>query len=196
MKREARIERKTKETDIRVHLVLEDDEESRVTTGIPFMDHMLTLFSAHAGVGLELLARGDLEVDDHHTVEDLGIVMGLALKTALGDKAGICRYGEATLPMDETLVRVVLDLSNRPGLFFRVPFQRTHVRTFDVMLLREFFQGFVNHAGMTLHIDLFYGEEPHHIAECIFKAFARAVSVAVSLDPGRLGRIPSTKGIL
>jgi imidazoleglycerol-phosphate dehydratase len=196
MKREANISRKTKETDINLKINLDGKGSSRIDTGIPFMDHMLTLLSSHAFMDLELAAKGDLEVDNHHTVEDLGICLGLALKAALADKKGIKRYGEATIPMDEALARVIIDISNRPALLYRVPLVERTTGTFNVSLIREFFYALVTNAGMTVHIDLISGEDPHHISEVIFKAFARSLDRATAFDDRLGNKIPSTKGLL
>lgn len=196
MKRNSKIDRKTKETEIHLKLNLDGTGLSSVDTGIPFMDHMLTLFTAHGFMDMELTARGDTEIDDHHTVEDLGICLGSALNEALGDKRGIKRYGMATIPMDETLIRAVIDISNRPILSYRVPLKKRTTGTFDVSLMKEFFRALVINAGITMHIDLLGGEEPHHISEAIFKAFGRALDQASSLEDRLDGGIPSTKGLL
>ena len=196
MKRDSKIDRETKETEIHLRLNLDGTGCSQVDTGIPFMDHMLSLLSAHGFMDIELNACGDTEVDDHHTVEDLGICIGLALKEALGEKKGIKRYGEATLPMDEALARVVMDISNRPVLSYRVPLQTQRTGTFDTGLIKEFFRALVIKAGITIHIDLLAGEEPHHISEAIFKAFGRALDQASGLENRLEGNVPSTKGIL
>ena len=196
MKRNSKIDRKTKETEIHLKLNLDGTGLSSVDTGIPFMDHMLNLFTAHGFMDMELTARGDTEIDDHHTVEDLGICLGSALNKALGDKRGIKRYGMATIPMDETLIRAVIDISNRPILSYRVPLKKHTTGTFDVSLMKEFFRALVINAGITMHIDLLAGEEPHHISEAIFKAFGRALDQASSLEDRLDGSIPSTKGLL
>lgn len=196
MKRNSKIDRKTKETEIHLKLNLDGTGLSSVDTGIPFMDHMLTLLTAHGFMDMELTARGDTEIDDHHTVEDLGICLGSALNEALGDKRGIKRYGMATIPMDETLIRVVIDISNRPILSYRVPLKKRTTGTFDVSLMKEFFRALVINAGITMHIDLLAGEEPHHISEAIFKAFGRALDQASSLEDRLDGSVPSTKGLL
>lgn len=195
MTRQAEVERKTKETEIRVRLGLEGSGKCRVETGIPFMDHMLSFLPGHGFVDLEISARGDTEIDDHHTVEDLGICLGMAVRKALGSMEGIRRYGEAAIPMDEALARVVLDISNRSFLAYRVSLRNSWTGTFDVGLVKEFFRAFALHAGMTIHIDLITGEDPHHAAEAIFKAFARALDRAVGLEDRRRG-VPSTKGVL
>ena len=196
MGRKARIERKTKETEIRLGLDLDGSGKARVDTGIPFMDHMLSLLAAHGFMDMELSAKGDTEVDDHHTVEDLGICMGLAIKKALNDKKGIRRYGEATVPMDEALARVVMDICNRPVLCYRVSLTKRTTGTFDVGLVKEFFRALVTTSGITMHVDLLSGDEPHHISEAIFKAFARALDQASGLDNRLNGNVPSTKGVL
>ena len=196
MGRKAGIDRKTKETEIHLKLDLDGAGLSRVDSGIPFMDHMLDLMSAHGFIDLELDARGDTEIDDHHTIEDLGICLGLALKDALGEKKGIRRYGEATVPMDEALARVVIDISNRPILSYRVPLKKRRTGTFDLGLLKEFFRALVTNCGITLHVDLLEGDEPHHISEAMFKAFARALDQATSLESRLNGNVPSTKGLL
>lgn len=196
MKRSSKIDRKTKETEIHLKLNIDGTGLSSVDTGIPFMDHMLNLFTAHGFMDMELTARGDTEIDDHHTVEDLGICLGSALNEALGDKRGIKRYGMATIPMDETLIRVVIDISNRPILSYRVPLKKRTTGTFDVSLMKEFFRALVINAGITMHIDLLAGEEPHHISEAIFKAFGRALDQASSLEDRLDGSVPSTKGLL
>lgn len=196
MGREAKIDRKTKETEVHLKLNLDGNGISNVDTGIPFMDHMLSLLMAHGFMDIELSARGDTEIDYHHTVEDLGICFGLAIKEALGDKKGIRRYGEATVPMDEALARVVMDISNRPVLSYRVILEKGTTGTFDVGLIKEFFRALVTNAGITMHVDLFSGEDPHHISEAIFKAFARAIDQASGIE-NRLGEnVPSTKGLI
>ena len=194
--RAASIERKTRETEISLKLNLDIAGPSTLDTGIPFINHMLDLMAAHGFMQLVLKGRGDTEIDDHHTVEDLGICLGLALKQALGRKEGIRRYGEATVPMDETLVRVVLDISNRPVLAYRVNFKKNTTGSFDVGLIKEFFRALVFNAGITLHIDLLSGEEPHHISEAVFKAFGKALDRATRLENRIRGKLPSTKGLL
>jgi len=179
-----------------LRLDLDGNAPSRVDTGIPFMDHMLDLMAAHGFMEMELRARGDREIDDHHTVEDLGITFGMALKEALGEKRGIRRYGEATIPMDEALARVVIDISNRPILAYRVALERTTSGSFDTGLIKEFFRALATHAGLTLHIDLLSGDEPHHVSEAIFKAFARALDHATQIDNRLKGNLPSTKGLI
>jgi imidazoleglycerol-phosphate dehydratase len=196
MGRHAKVDRKTKETEIHLKLDLDGGGQSHIETGIPFMDHMLGLMAAHGFFDIELTGKGDREIDDHHTVEDLGISLGTALKEALGEKKGIRRYGEATVPMDEALARVVMDISNRPVLSYRVSLKKRTTGTFDVGLVKEFFRALVTHAGITLHIDLLAGEDPHHISEAIFKAFARALDRAVGLENRLDGNVPSTKGLL
>jgi imidazoleglycerol-phosphate dehydratase len=194
--RTARVERNTAETKILVEVDLDGTGRADLATGVPFLDHMLDQVARHGMVDLTVRAQGDLHIDAHHTVEDIGITLGQALRAALGDKAGIVRYGHAYVPLDEALSRVVIDLSGRPGLEFHVPFTRALIGTFDVDLAHEFFQGFVNHAQVTLHIDNLRGDNAHHQAETVFKAFARALRVAVALDPRAASAIPSTKGTL
>ncbi|MDP0499073.1 MAG: imidazoleglycerol-phosphate dehydratase HisB [Verrucomicrobiota bacterium JB022] len=193
--RVAEIQRDTTETQIRLRLNLDGTGDKQIATGIPFLDHMLELFARHGMFDLSVKAAGDLAVDYHHTVEDVGIVLGEALKKALGDKKGIRRYGFFILPMDECLSRVALDLSNRPYLVYDVA-ARGNIRDFNLLLVREFFQGFANAAGANVHIKLEYGEEPHHVAECIFKCFARALDAATEIDPRQKDSLPSTKGLL
>ena len=189
-------ERNTNETKIRLQLNLDGSGKADIHTGIPFFDHMLELFTHHGMVDLSIRAEGDLSVDYHHTVEDVGIVLGEAVKQALGDKAGIRRYGFFLLPMDECLSRFVMDLGNRPHLVYKVEAGIGMVRDFNIVLVREFFQAFANSAGANVHIELLYGDEPHHIAESIFKAFGRTLDTCVSIDGRRAGQIPSTKGDL
>jgi len=196
MMRNAMIERKTRETDILLSLNLDGRGLSKVDTGVPFMDHMIELMAAHGFMEMELRASGDTKVDDHHTVEDLGICFGQALKEALGDKRGIRRYGEATVPMDDALARVVMDISNRPFLSYRVTLKRVTTGTFDLGLIKEFFRALATNAGITLHVDLLSGEEPHHASEAIFKAFGRALDQATGTEERLKGEIPSTKGVL
>ncbi|PWG62240.1 imidazoleglycerol-phosphate dehydratase HisB [Sediminicurvatus halobius] len=194
--RTATIERRTLETGIRVRLALDGTGQSDIDTGLPFFDHMLDQVARHGLLDLEIAAAGDLEIDGHHTVEDVGICLGQAFAEALGDKRGLTRYGHAYCPLDEALGRVVLDLSGRPGLQFHAEFPRERIGAFETELTREFFQGFVNHAAVTLHVDSLRGENAHHIAETLFKAFGRALRVACTRDP-RLGdATPSTKGAL
>ena len=194
--RQADISRNTLETRIRVVLDLDGTGVSKLATGVGFFDHMLDQIARHGMIDLTVEAEGDLHIDAHHTIEDVGITIGQALASALGDKKGLRRYGHAYVPLDEALSRVVVDLSGRPGLVFNVPFTRATIGEFDVDLVREFFQGLVNHAGMTLHIDALRGENSHHQAETVFKAFARALRMAVEADPRAAGAIPSTKGAL
>ncbi len=192
--RTAKIVRNTKETQIELEINLDGKGEYDVETGIPFFNHMLELFARHGLFNLKVKASGDIDIDYHHTVEDVGIVLGQAVKKAVGDKAGMNRYGFFILPMDEVLVRVALDLSNRPILMYDLGSSDGRVRDFNVSLCREFFQAFANEAGANLHIKLESGDEPHHIAEGTFKCFAKALSQAVGIDPRRGGMIPSTKG--
>ena len=194
--RAARIERMTRETSIVVSVNFDGSGHSEVGTGVPFLDHMLDQVARHAAVDLNVSAKGDLHIDAHHTVEDIGITLGQAVKQALGDKAGLTRYGYAYVPLDEALSRVVIDLSGRPGLEFHVPFTRAMIGAFDVDLTHEFFQGFVNHALVTLHVDNLRGQNAHHQAETVFKAFARALRMAATPDPRAAGIVPSTKGSL
>ena len=196
MARSASIKRNTLETQIAVSIDLDGSGASRMETGVPFLEHMLDQIARHGLIDLDIVAKGDLHIDAHHTVEDLGITLGQAFAKALGDKKGIRRYGHAYVPLDEALSRVVLDLSGRPGLVFEVDFTRGMIGGFDVDLFHEFFQGFVNHAGVTLHVDNLRGSNAHHQAETVFKAFGRALRMAIEPD-ARLGDvIPSTKGSL
>jgi imidazoleglycerol-phosphate dehydratase len=194
--RTADVTRNTKETQIRVAINLDGTGRQTIDTGVPFLDHMLDQIARHGLIDLDIKATGDLHIDAHHTVEDVGITLGQALSKAWGDKRGLRRYGHAYVPLDEALSRVVIDLSGRPGLIFDVPFTRARVGDFDVDLSREFFQGLVNHALMTLHIDNLRGGNAHHQCETVFKAFGRALRVAAELDPRQAGEIPSTKGVL
>ena len=194
--RSATVTRDTKETRIEVALDLDGAGEADLATGAPFLDHMLDQIARHGLVDLNIRAEGDLEVDAHHTVEDTGIVLGEAVAAALGDKRGILRYGHAYVPLDEALSRVVIDFSGRPGLHYRVEYPRARVGDFDVDLVREFFQGFANAAGATLHIDGLHGRNAHHVAETVFKAFGRALRMAATRDERRPGAVPSTKGVL
>jgi imidazoleglycerol-phosphate dehydratase len=194
--RAARIERKTAETQIVVEIDLDGTGRAQLATGVPFLDHMLDQVARHGMVDLTVTARGDLHIDAHHTVEDIGITLGQAFKAAAGDKNGVVRYGHAYVPLDEALSRVVVDLSGRPGLAFNVPFARAMIGTFDVDLAHEFFQGFVNHALVTLHVDNLRGDNAHHQCETVFKAFGRALRAACALDPRAGSAIPSTKGTL
>ena len=194
--REAHVTRKTLETDIDVALALDGTGTAELATGIAFLDHMLDQVARHGMLNLDIAARGDLHVDAHHTVEDVGITFGQALAQALGDKQGVRRYGHAYVPLDEALSRVVVDLSGRPGLEFHVDFTRPRIGEFDVDLVYEFFQGFVNHARITVHVDNLRGRNAHHQAETVFKAFGRALRMAVETDPRAGGVTPSTKGSL
>ena len=194
--RQAEIVRNTLETQISVRLDLDGSGQGRFATGVPFLDHMLDQIARHGLIDLDVQAKGDLHIDAHHTVEDIGIALGQALAKAWGDKKGLTRYGHAYVPLDEALSRVVIDLSGRPGLTFNVEFTRALVGQFDVDLVCEFFQGMVNHAGMTLHIDNLRGHNAHHQAETVFKAFGRALRMAVTPDARMAGTMPSTKGAL
>jgi imidazoleglycerol-phosphate dehydratase len=194
--REAQVERNTLETRIAVRLNLDGSGRTGIATGVGFLDHMLEQVARHGVVDLEVACKGDLHIDAHHTVEDIGIALGSALAQAVGDKKGVRRYGHAYVPLDEALSRVVIDLSGRPGLEFHVPFVRARIGEFDVDLVHEFFQGFANHAQATLHIDNLRGANAHHQAETVFKAFGRALRMAVELDPRLGGIVPSTKGSL
>ena len=194
--RKAEIQRDTKETQVRVAVDLDGRGAVSLASGIPFMDHMLDQLARHGGLDLEVKAKGDLEIDAHHTVEDIGITLGMAMAKALGDKKGIRRYGHAYVPLDEALSRVVVDFSGRPGLEWHVDFTRARVGEFDVDLTHEFFQGFVNHALATVHIDNLRGDNAHHQCETVFKAFARALRMAIEPDPRAAGMVPSTKGAL
>ncbi len=194
--RQAEVSRHTAETQIRVAINLDGTGRSKLSTGIGFFDHMLEQIARHGMIDLEIEAQGDLHIDGHHTVEDVGITLGQAFAKALGDKKGIRRYGHAYVPLDEALSRVVIDLSGRPGLEMHVPFKSGMIGAFDTQLAYEFFQGFVNHAFATLHIDNLRGENAHHQCETVFKAFARALRAAVELDARAAGTIPSTKGSL
>ncbi len=194
--RKASVQRDTLETQISVTLNLDGSGQARLETGIPFLEHMLEQVARHGAFDLEIKAEGDLHIDDHHSVEDIGITLGQAFKQALGDKQGILRYGHAYVPLDEALSRVVIDFSGRPGIHYRVDFARPRIGQFDVDLIHEFFQGFVNHAPATLHLDNLAGKNAHHVAETLFKAFGRALRVAVSRDERMPGSVPSTKGSL
>ena len=194
--RTAEVVRNTKETQIRVGLNLDGSGAARLATGIPFLEHMLDQVARHGMLDLEIDAKGDLHIDAHHTVEDIGITLGQAFAKAIGDKAGIRRYGHAYVPLDEALSRVVIDLSGRPGLEFHVAWTRALIGEFDVDLVHEFFQGFVNHAQVTLHADNLRGDNAHHQCETVFKAFARALRMAAEADPRAAGTVPSTKGSL
>ncbi|MDA0346126.1 MAG: imidazoleglycerol-phosphate dehydratase HisB [Verrucomicrobia bacterium] len=192
-KRIVSISRKTAETDIALTINLDGTGEYQVDTGIPFFDHMLCLFAKHGLFDLDLKAVGDIEVDYHHTVEDVGIVLGDAIKQALGEKLGIRRYGFFILPMDESIARVTMDLSNRPFLKYDVQSPTNYIRDFNIVLIREFFQAVVNSLSANIHLKVEYGDEPHHIVEALFKCFARALDVATSVDPRTEGKLPSTK---
>ncbi len=196
MARTAEVVRDTNETQIRVAINIDGTGQQKLNTGVPFLDHMLDQIARHGLIDLDISAKGDLHIDAHHTVEDVGITLGQAFAKALGDKKGIRRYGHAYVPLDEALSRVVIDFSGRPGLEFHVPFKRSMIGSFDVDLTHEFFQGFVNHALMTLHIDNLRGENAHHQCETVFKAFGRALRMAAELDARAAGTIPSTKGSL
>jgi len=194
--RTAEVERNTLETRIKVGVNLDGSGKAAFTTSLPFLDHMLDQVARHGLIDMDIVCHGDLQIDAHHSVEDIGITLGQAFARALGDKKGIYRYGHAYVPLDESLSRVVVDFSGRPGLFYQVEFKRAMIGSFDVDLFREFFQGFVNHAGVTLHIDNLKGGNAHHIAETVFKAFGRAVRMAISHDQRMADIIPSTKGNL
>ena len=194
--RQASVERNTKETQITVAINLDGTGKAVLQTGVPFLDHMLDQLARHGMMDVTVHAKGDLHIDAHHTVEDIGITLGQAFKQAVGDKAGINRYGHSYVPLDEALSRVVVDLSGRPGLEFHVPFTRAMIGTFDVDLTHEFFQGFVNHALVSLHIDNLRGDNAHHQCETVFKAFARALRIACERDARAEGVIVSTKGVL
>ena len=194
--RNTQVTRNTLETQIGVTLNLDGNGKTTFNTGVPFLDHMMDQIARHGLMDLDIVAKGDLHIDAHHTVEDIGITLGQAFYQAIGDKKGLRRYGHAYVPLDEALSRVVLDISGRPGLVFNVDFTRATIGEFDVDLIHEFFQGFVNHALVTLHIDCLAGNNAHHQAETIFKAFGRALRMAVELDPRMSGMMPSTKGSL
>ena len=194
--RKATVERNTLETQITVSVNLDGTGAANFDTGIPFLEHMLDQIARHGLIDLDIKAEGDLHIDDHHTVEDIGITLGQAFAEAVGDKKGILRYGHAYVPLDEALSRVVIDFSGRPGLVYEVPYTRAAVGGFDVDLFLEFFQGFINHAQVTLHVDNLRGENTHHQAETVFKAFGRALRMALSADPRMAGVTPSTKGVL
>jgi imidazoleglycerol-phosphate dehydratase len=194
--RTAEISRNTNETRIRVAINLDGTGRQTINTGVPFLDHMLDQIARHGLIDLDIHCDGDTHIDDHHTVEDVGITLGQTVAAAVGDKKGLRRYGHAYVPLDEALSRVVIDFSGRPGLEFHVPFTRSHIGTFDVDLTQEFFQGFVNHALMTLHIDNLRGTNSHHQCETVFKAFGRALRMAAEIDPRAGDTIPSTKGSL
>ena len=190
------VTRKTKETDIVVGVTLDGTGLADITTGIGFFDHMLEQLARHSLIDIEIRAAGDLHIDQHHTVEDTGIALGQAVRQALGDMAGITRFADVLLPMDETLTRVAVDISGRPFLVFRTKFAQPKIGNFDTELVREFFQAFTTHAAMNIHVETLYGENAHHIAESCFKGLARALRAAIALDPRQKGAIPSTKGLL
>lgn len=194
--RTATIQRNTAETQISVSVNLDGTGKAQLSTGVPFLDHMLDQVARHGMVDLEIAAKGDLHIDGHHTVEDIGITLGKAVSQAVGDKKGIRRYGHAYVPLDEALSRVVIDFSGRPGVEFHVNFTRAMIGEFDVDLTHEFFQGFANHAQVTLHVDNLRGDNAHHQCETVFKAFARALRMALEPDPKAAGMVPSTKGML
>lgn len=194
--RTAEITRNTNETRIRVAINLDGTGKQSIATGVPFLDHMLDQIARHGLIDLDIQAEGDLHIDDHHTVEDVGITLGMAVAKAVGSKAGLRRYGYAYVPLDEALSRVVIDFSGRPGLVFNIDFTRARIGSFDVDLTREFFQGFVNHALVTLHIDNLRGTNAHHQCETVFKAFGRALRMAAEVDARQNGAMPSTKGVL
>jgi imidazoleglycerol-phosphate dehydratase len=194
--RQAELTRDTLETRISVRIDLDGSGRAQLATGVPFLDHMLDQVARHGLIDLDVRCEGDTHIDDHHSVEDIGITFGQAFARALGDKKGVRRYGHAYVPLDEALSRVVVDFSGRPGLFYFVPFTRERIGAFDVDLTREFFQGFVNHAGVTLHVDNLRGDNAHHQAETVFKAFGRALRMAAEFDARAPGIVPSTKGAL
>ena len=194
--RKGAVSRKTNETEISVEVDLDGTGAARIATGVGFFDHMLDQLARHSLVDLTVSAKGDLHIDDHHTVEDVGIALGQALKQALGDKRGLIRYADCLLPMDETLTRVAVDVSGRPFLVFRTEFPTEKIGTFDTQLVREFFQAFAMNGGLTLHIETLYGANSHHIAESCFKGAARALGAALAIDPRQASRVPSTKGVL
>src|SRR5687767_5968653 len=193
-RRAATVSRKTAETDIQLRLTIDGRGVAKVDTGVPFFDHMLTLFTKHGLFDLEVTAKGDVDVDYHHTVEDVGLVLGQAFKEALGDKVGIRRYGFFVLPMDESLARVVIDVGGRPHLVYEAQAPTMFVRDFNIVLVKEFCRAFSNALGANLHVHLLYGEEPHHVAEAIFKCFGRALDVATQIEPRAADLLPSTKG--
>jgi imidazoleglycerol-phosphate dehydratase len=196
MQRRAKIQRDTLETQIQVSIDLDGSGQTEFDTGVPFLEHMLDQVARHGLIDLSVKAKGDLHIDAHHMVEDIGISLGQAVARAVGDKKGIRRYGHAYVPLDEALSRVVVDLSGRPGLEFHARFRRARIGAFDVDLIHEFFQGFANHAGVTLHMDSLRGDNAHHVAETLFKAFGRALRMALEPDPRMQGSLPSTKGAL
>jgi len=192
----ASVERNTLETKIRITINLDGTGKSSFETGVPFLDHMLDQIARHGMIDMDVFCQGDLQIDDHHTVEDIGITLGQAFAQAVGNKKGLYRYGHAYVPLDEALSRVVVDFSGRAGLYYEVEYPRAMIGSFDVDLFREFFQGFVNHAGVSLHIDNLKGRNAHHIAETVFKALGRAIRMAITEDPRMAGIMPSTKGVL
>ena len=194
--RNASLSRKTRETDIEVEVTLDGSGKSEISTGVGFFDHMLDQIARHSLIDLTIQAKGDLHIDFHHTVEDVGIALGQAIRQALGDMKGITRYADVHLPMDETLTRVAIDISGRPFLVFRTEFHTPKIGEFDTQLVREFFQAFAMNAGLTLHVETLYGINDHHISESCFKGLARALRIAVSIDERQSGRVPSTKGTL
>jgi imidazoleglycerol-phosphate dehydratase len=194
--RKGAVRRTTKETDVEITLDLDGAGSATIATGVGFLDHMLELFARHSRIDLTVKAKGDLHIDQHHTTEDVGITLGQAVKQALGDMAGVTRYADVHVPMDEALTRVALDLSGRPFLIFKVAFSHDKIGTFDTELVREWFQAFAMHAGVTLHVETLYGENNHHISESCFKGLARALRAAVAFDPRAKGEVPSTKGTL
>ena len=194
--RTASLSRKTRETDITVEVTLDGSGASEISTGVGFFDHMLDQIARHSLIDLKIQAKGDLHIDFHHTVEDVGIALGQAIRQALGDLKGVTRYADVHLPMDETLTRVAIDISGRPFLVFRTEFHTPKIGEFDTQLVREFFQAFAMNAGLTLHVETLYGVNDHHISESCFKGLARALRIAVSIDERQSGRVPSTKGTL
>lgn len=196
MERTANVSRDTLETQITVQLNLDGKGHGRFDTGVPFLEHMMDQIARHGLIDLDITCKGDTHIDDHHTVEDIGITLGQAVAKAVGDKKGICRYGHAYVPLDEALSRVVIDFSGRPGLIMDIPFTQKRIGRFDTELFWEFFQGFVNHAQVTLHIDTLRGSNAHHQIETVFKAFGRALRMALTPDPRMAGQMPSTKGSL
>jgi len=194
--RNASLSRKTRETDIQVEVTLDGSGQSEISTGVGFFDHMLDQIARHSLIDLKIQAKGDLHIDFHHTVEDVGIALGQAIRQALGDMKGITRYADVHLPMDETLTRVAMDISGRAFLVFRTEFHTPKIGEFDTQLVREFFQAFAMNAGLTLHVETLYGVNDHHISESCFKGLARALRIAVSIDERQSGRVPSTKGTL
>lgn len=192
----ASVERNTLETRIKVSINLDGSGKSNFATGVPFLEHMMDQIARHGMIDIDITCEGDNQIDDHHTVEDIGITLGQAFTKAIGDKKGLCRYGHAYVPLDEALSRVVIDFSGRPGLEHHADYRRSHIGSFDTDLFHEFFQGFVNHALVTLHIDNLRGRNAHHIAETVFKAFGRALRMAITPDPRMAGIMPSTKGSL